>query len=240
MTTVRRGLKRASWAGRNLARRLALSKLSPRSSTRRAALVGRPDQWAIQRRFQFDFLTSRDLRPEHRLIDIGCGTLRGGIPLIEYLETGNYTGVEVRAAALEAGRKELRERGLEHKQPRLVHATDPRQIEPGAPFDFAWAFMVLIHMPDDVVDAYLRFVSQRLTETGEFYANVAIGDAPQGEWQGFPVVSRRGEFYEGLAAPHGLRISEVGRLNSLGHRVGRGGNTTMLRFARAPRLTARS
>ena len=50
-----------------------LSKRTTRASTRRAAFVGPPDQWAVQRRVQFEFLTSQGLRPEDRLIDIRGG-----------------------------------------------------------------------------------------------------------------------------------------------------------------------
>lgn len=235
MTRVR---KRALWTGRQLRRRLKrelrLNRLTARSSTRRATLVGPPDQWATLRRFQFEFLTSNGLQPEDRLLDIGCGTLRGGIPLIEYLHAGNYTGVEVRAAVLEEARKELAESGLDHKDPVLIHAEDPAQIQPGEPFDLVWAFMVLIHMPDDVVDGYLRLVSQRMTQSGEFYANVALGDGAEDGWQGFPVVFRPHDFYRRAAAAHGLTMNEVGALGALGHGIANHGrHTTMLRFTHA-------
>jgi cyclopropane fatty-acyl-phospholipid synthase-like methyltransferase len=186
----------------------------------------------MKRRFQFEFLTSRGLQPEHRLIDIGCGALRGGIPLIEYLETGHYTGVEARAAVLKEGRKELVEAGLEHKHPRLIHTADPAQIELDALSDFAWAFMVLIHMTDEIADACLGFVSRGLTDAGEFYANVMLGSRAEASWQGFPVLSRPREFYEQLAAPHGLIVRDVGTLESLGHGSG-GDMAMMLRFTRA-------
>lgn len=186
----------------------------------------------MKRRFQFEFLTSRGLRPEHRLIDIGCGALRGGIPLIEYLETGHYAGVEARAAVLEEGRKELAEAGLEHKRPLLIHAADPAQVELDARFDTAWGFMVLIHMTDEIVDACLGLVARSLTDAGEFYANVNLGNDPEAEWQSFPVVSRPHEFYEQLAARHRLIVSDVGTLESLGHGSG-GDMAMMLRFTRA-------
>ena len=200
----------------------------------RHALVGPPDLWEEKRRFQFQFLTSRGLQPEHRLLDIGCGTLRGGIPLIEYLQTGHYTGVEARAEVLEEGRKELADSGLAHKHPLLIHAADPAQIQLEAPFDFAWAFSVLIHMPDEVVDAYMGLVSGGLAEGGEFYANVGLGDRPEGTWQGFPVVSRPRATYERLAASHGLIVDDVGTLDTLGHQMGTGDRMMMLRFTRAP------
>ena len=46
-----------------------MNRLTVRTSTRRAALVGPPDQWSTLRRFQFEFLTSNGLQPEHRLLD---------------------------------------------------------------------------------------------------------------------------------------------------------------------------
>jgi 2-polyprenyl-3-methyl-5-hydroxy-6-metoxy-1,4-benzoquinol methylase len=232
---VGRARDRALWTGRDLKRRLkpklALNRLTADSATRRAALRGPPDQWEVHRRVQFEFLTSHGLMPEHRLIDIGCGTLCGGVPLIEYLEAGNYTGVEARAEVLEEAHKELAEAGLENKRPSLIGAADPAQIELSAPFDVAWAFMVLIHMTDEIVEGYLQFVSDQMTENGVFYANVALGDHVHvAEWQGFPVLSRPREFYRRAASAHGLSVADMGTLASLSDRIGRGGETTMLRF----------
>jgi SAM-dependent methyltransferase len=203
--------------------------------SRRHAFVGPPRLWEMKRRFQFDFLTSHGLKPESRLLDIGCGTLRGGIPLIDYLQMGHYTGVEARAEVLQEARRELADAGLEDKQPRLIHAEDPAQVQVQAPVDVAWAFSVLFHMHDEIVDACFGLVVRALTEDGVFYANVSLSDEreEQGEWQGFPVISRPRDFYEGLAASHGLRVSDVGRLDTLGHGSGPGEKSMMLRISRA-------
>jgi len=188
----------------------------------------------MKRTFQFEFLTSHGLRTDHRLLDIGCGTLRGGIPFIEYLEPGHYVGIEARAEVLDEGRKELMDAGLEYKRPLLIHASDPAQVQLEVPVDIAWAFSVLFHMPDEVVDAYLGLVASGLTDGGYFYANVNLGDRHEGEWQGFPVLWRSWEFYERLAASHRLAMSDVGRLNELGHRSGSFSQDQqmMLRFTR--------
>lgn len=216
------------------ARRKLKLRVELRSSTRRAALVGSPELWERQRRFQFEFLTSRGLAPEHRLLDIGCGTLRGGIPLIGYLQAGHYAGVEARASVLEEAKKELAEAALEHKHPVLINADDASRVELADPLDFAWAFMALIHMPDDTAAGYLEMLAGKLAEGGQFYGNVNIGDKPEGSWQGFPVVTRTHEFYEQLAASRGLTVQDVGVLDSLGHRFGAPGDkTVMLRFTRA-------
>jgi SAM-dependent methyltransferase len=223
--------RRALRAGRKL-----MGTMGTRAPTRHE-LVGPPDLWERKRRFQFEFLTSQGLASEHRLLDIGCGALRGGIPLIEYLQSGHYMGVEARAEVLEEGRKELAESGLEHKRPLLVNASDPAQIQIDAPFDFAWAFSVLIHMPDEVVQAYLGFVAGALADGGRFYANVGLGERPEGEWQGFPVVARPRESYQCWAASCGLSVTDVGTLGALGHRMGRGEEMMMLCFTQAPPVT---
>jgi len=203
-------------------------------SSRRHAYVGPPRMWEQKRRFQFEFLISHGLAPESRLLDIGCGTLRGGIPLIDHLQTGHYTGVEARAEVLAEARKELADAGLERKHPRLIHAEDPAQVQLQERVDVAWAFSVLFHMHDEIVDACLGLVARTLTEDGVFYANVSLSEQreQQGRWQGFPVISRPRDFYGAIAARHGLAVSDVGRLDTLGHPKGLGDKSMMLRFAR--------
>jgi SAM-dependent methyltransferase len=233
-----RRLRRARAMMRLLLKRGSGRRLLIRLTTRpsqRHGLVGPADLWAMKRRFQFRFLTAQGLRPEHRLLDIGCGTLRGGIPLIEYLQTGHYAGFEARAEVLQEGLEELAEAGLEHKRPRLIHASDPAEVQLEEPVDVAWAFSVLIHMPDEVVDACLALVARSLTEQGAFYANVNPGERRDRGWGEFPLVTRPLEFYERLAAAHGLVASEVGSLRDVGHRTGSAvqDGQVMLRFRRA-------
>lgn len=98
---------------KRLGKRLRL--LFATSSEKRHSLVGPPHLWKMKRDFQIQFLKHVGLQPEHYLLDIGCGTLRGGIPIIEYLEEQHYHGVEVRDSVLEAGRRELQEADLKAK-----------------------------------------------------------------------------------------------------------------------------
>jgi hypothetical protein len=50
-------------------------------------------------------------------MDIGCGTLRGGILMIQYLNTGNYYVMGVRNHVLDEGRKEIKAAKLVDKKP---------------------------------------------------------------------------------------------------------------------------
>lgn len=213
-------LKWLLWRARqpDAARRLLL-RVRSRPSARHAE-VGPADLWALKRRFQFDFLRSRGLQPEHRLLDIGCGTLRGGIPLIEYLEPEHYVGIEARAEVLQEARKELAEAGLEHKRPLLIHATEPAELQLDAPLDYVWAFEVLIHLTDELLDGYLDLAARSLAENGQFYANIQFGEREDGKWKQFPMVWRPRQFYEQAASRRGLAMREIGTLRELGHRTG--------------------
>lgn len=200
---------------------------------RRHALVGPAELWKMKREFQIKFLKQVGLTPQHYLLDIGCGTLRGGIPIIDLLGVGHYYGIERRAAVLEEGRKELEESGLSDKQPQLLLVEDIASLKLRRKFDYIWAFSVLIHMEDATLLSTLGFVREHLEAAGCFYANVRIGDEPDGEWQGFPLVSRSLEFYREACAGNGLRLSDVGSLNELGHPGGSPEQRRMLKMWKA-------
>ena len=65
------------------------NKLFLSKKEQRHYLVGAAHLWEMKQKFQIEFLKENGLKPQDRFVDIGCGTLRGGIPLIKYLETGN-------------------------------------------------------------------------------------------------------------------------------------------------------
>jgi SAM-dependent methyltransferase len=49
---------------------------------------------------QYDFRVERGLQPHHQMLDIGCGTLRGGRHLIRFLDAGHYTGTDLSPRAI--------------------------------------------------------------------------------------------------------------------------------------------
>ena len=128
----------------------------------RHALVGPPHLWRMKRDFQIEFLKKVGLSSGHYLLDLGCGTLRGGTPIISYLQVGHYFGVDVRAEVLIEADKELREEGLLDKKPMLMYASDLSTLFIDQKFDFIWAFSVLIHMTDSVLSDALSFIRNQL------------------------------------------------------------------------------
>ncbi|MGO9403584.1 MAG: methyltransferase [Terriglobales bacterium] len=201
---------------------------------RRQAMVGPSHLWKMKRDFQIGFLKSVGMAPEHHVLDLGCGVLRGGLPIIEYLSEGHYYGIESRKAVLEEGIGALQEAGFQSKVPTLLVIDDLLRTTLDRKFDFIWAFSVLIHMEDRILDACLNFVSRHLERNGRMYANVNIGNEKEGRWQEFPLVSRSREFYSSAAERHGLQVVDVGTLQSLGHVSGSPGQDlqVMLEFVR--------
>ena len=184
---------------------------------RRHSLVGRPELWQLKRDFQISFLRQHGLEPSHVLVDIGCGTLRGGIPIIEYLAADSYVGIDVRSEAIEEARRELREHGLEQKRPLLIAAPSLADVDVGRTADRLWAFSLLMHLDDERLDECLEFARRHLAADGVFYANVITADLAPARWREFPVISRPVEAYLELARRAGLSARDIGALAELGH-----------------------
>ena len=200
----------------------------------RHALVGPPHLWRMKRDFQIEFLKKVGLRTEHYLLDLGCGTLRGGIPMVSYLQVAHYFGVDVRAEVLSEAANELREEGLQDKEPILIHASDLSTLSIEQKFDFIWAFSVLIHMTDSVLGDALRFIRNQLRPSGVFYANVSVGETYDATWREFPLVWRTMDFYKDMAHKSGLEVQDMGTIASLGFASGHQGHDskTILQFRR--------
>jgi hypothetical protein len=56
---------------------------------RHRELVG--GQWDVVGKHQCDYLISRGLMPHHKFLDVGCGSLRGGIYFVDYLNPATTT-----------------------------------------------------------------------------------------------------------------------------------------------------
>jgi len=75
--------------------------------------------WDEMGRLQLDFLRSQGLERGDRLLDLGCGSLRGGVQFVQYLDPGNYYGLDSNQSLLDAGYDtELASAGLQHRLPR--------------------------------------------------------------------------------------------------------------------------
>ena len=182
---------------------------------KRHTLVVSPELYKKSRDFQIKFLKDMGLLPEDYLLDIGCGTLVGGIPIISYLEKCHYYGIEKRPDVLEEARKELLASKLTHKMPVLL-SEDISSVNLDKKFNFMWAYAVLIHLKNEILEDCFAFVSSHLSKQGKFYANVNIGNKKDDSWKGFPVVWRTLDFYKKVGSSYGLIVQDIGSRQEFG------------------------
>ena len=127
--------------------------------------------WDTVGQLQFDLLIREGLQPHHRLLDIGCGSLRGGVHFIGYLEAGHYAGVDKSAERLSAGREvELVRAGLVAKEPLLEVIDDFDFARLGGMFDYAVALSLFTHLPIELIRACLMKLDDVLVLGGRLYA----------------------------------------------------------------------
>jgi SAM-dependent methyltransferase len=180
-----RGKRRAQWTSQRIPRRLfplvppwALALIKRAIPMRywryfypdwHRFAVG--DKWDQLGRLQFDFLVEQGLEPRHYLLDVGCGSLRGGVHFIAYLDEGHYYGVDRHAGLLQQGREiELARSGLTAKQPTLVKTGSFDFGLLGRHFDYAIAQSLFSHLSINEILRCLANIEVALEPGGKFFA----------------------------------------------------------------------
>lgn len=124
--------------------------------------------WDEIGRLQFHFLQAEGLRPHHRLLDIGCGSLRGGVHFARYLHKGNYFGIDANPRLITAGQKELAAAGIPDRA--TLRVSDDFNMDFGVPFDFALAHSLFTHLPFNSIQLCLIKIDNILAPGAKLFA----------------------------------------------------------------------
>lgn len=130
------------------------------------------------------FLQAQGLKPAHRLLDFGCGYGRTAIAILDYLEPGNYIGVDLSAERIRLCHEYVEREGLDDRKPTFMASKDNAMgyLE-DASVDAIFATSVFSHMPfrewREVLTAGRRvlrpggwfIMNYHLSETGERVVN---------------------------------------------------------------------
>lgn len=138
--------------------------------------------WDEIGRLQIDFLIAQGLRPGDRLLDVGCGCLRGGVHFVRYLEPGHYFGLDRDAALVAAGLEiELPRAGLAGRlAPDHLLVNDAFEAwRFGVAFDVAWAQSLFTHLTAPDIRRCLAETARAVRTGGRFFATFfECGDDP--------------------------------------------------------------
>jgi ubiquinone/menaquinone biosynthesis C-methylase UbiE len=127
------------------------------------------ESWMKIGQMQFDYLVGHGLKPGMRMLEIGCGNLRAGRLFIDYLDAGNYYGIDISPDILLAATDTVAKYGLQAKLPRLTLVRDMGLgFLPDGHFTVVHAHSVFSHSPIEVIDECLRSVRRVMAPDGFF------------------------------------------------------------------------
>jgi SAM-dependent methyltransferase len=107
-------------------------------------------------RLQFATLVQHGLYPSSKVLDVGCGPLRAGYWLMNFLEPGCYFGIEPRVHEIEEGLAYIVEPELiEYARPTFAHNDDFDLTVFGTKFDFVLARSIWSHTTKAQIEAML-------------------------------------------------------------------------------------
>lgn len=175
------------------------------------------EYWIQVGQLQFDYATSHGLKPDMRMLEIGCGNLRAGRLFIDYLEPGCYYGIDISPDILLSAQDTIADYDLRAKLPHLTLVNDLRlHFLPDAAFDFVHAHSVFSHSPIEVIDECLGHVGRIMAPGGFFDFTFDRTDGPEHH------VLREDFYYRtqtliALAAKHGLEATFMDDWEQSGH-----------------------
>lgn len=141
------------------------------------AFVGPPEDYDLVAAMTFNLVTTLGLRQHHKVLDIGCGSLRVGRLLIPYLNVGKYTGIDPNHWLIDEGiQREVGFDMVRIKQPRFYASDSTSPLSTEDRYDFALAQSIFSHCGPDLVQSWLRDVSAHLMEKGALVATFLIAE----------------------------------------------------------------
>jgi SAM-dependent methyltransferase len=132
--------------------------------------------------FRGSFIALGDLKPHHRVLDVGCGIGKQAVPLTQYLNPqGSYEGFDIVEEGVEWCQREISSRfpnfTFRHANIFNKHYNPHGDVLPeqwkfpyaDAEFDFVFLISVFTHMLPDAVHNYISEISRVLKPGGKAF-----------------------------------------------------------------------
>jgi ABC-type polysaccharide/polyol phosphate transport system ATPase subunit len=127
--------------------------------------------WEEEGAWVFDFLERRGLRPEHFVLEVGCGSLSSASRLLPYMQPHHYWGYEKNLELYIAGSQiELPRRGIRVELGQFIVNDDYDFSQAPHAFDLAIASSLFRRLPLNSIARCIAAVVAKLAPNGAFYA----------------------------------------------------------------------
>jgi len=127
----------------------------------------------ISGRLQAEILFNEGLKPNHHVLEVGCGCLSAGLHLIEFLEPDHYVGIEPNAWLHETSLARPKAKAVaDPKRPVFVQTLDFDPSSTGRQFDFVLSHSILSHAAHWQLGQFLKNVGACLAPGGKIFASL--------------------------------------------------------------------
>ncbi len=175
--------------------------------------------------WQLDALRKVGLQPHHRLLDVGCGAMRLGLSAVEYLDNGNYFGIDAFPPYISVARELAIRTGIK-KTFSLLVSGDFAVDQFNTRFDYANAQSVFTHLSGAECDRCMAAIRRVMKPDSIFLFTYLIG-APRTQGLLYSAVQpmRRfamtdPDFFSELGKRHGAIFEKLDIAHPSGQQVG--------------------
>ena len=150
-------------------------------------LVGGPiEHWDEIGTHHLDILKSHGLQSNMKILDVGCGSMRVGCKLIEYLDPNNYYGIDVNLGLVEAGLNyEVPKYNLQNKitSENFIITDDFSFEDFNVKFDFGFAHSVFTHLHYDKLKLFLSRSHNLFNDDAKLIITFLFSETPDLEYK---------------------------------------------------------
>lgn len=174
--------------------------------------VGPADKYDIMASTQFSLMTFLGLRENHYMLDIGCGSLRGGRLYIPFLLPAHYFGIEPQDGLVEEGIKnETGEDLIKIKKPTFNKDSNFTLTAFNRKFDYLLAQSIFSHASKKQITRCFSQATEVMDNDSVFIASFfeSEEDYEGDDWIDPGYTSYKFSTMEKLATSQGLKIKRV-------------------------------